>query len=99
MAFILHAFPVPNIPAGVQRSSVIPLQLPAGSEVLGIMFADGAQLIVRGDLAQPSATFNFVVVRGDVVLEAAEEGAAWVGSVTGYRTEAGLEIYHVLRLP
>lgn len=99
MAFILHAFPVPNIPAGLQRSPVIPLQLPTGSQVLGITFADGAQLVVRGDLAQTPTTFRFVVVRSDVDLVGEEDGAAWVGSVTGYRTAAGLELYHILRLP
>lgn len=98
MAFILHDFVVPAIPAGLQRSNVIPLQLPQGSEVLGILNGDGAKLIVRGDIAQPNTTFSFVVVRSDVGLQPEEAAAQWVGSITGYRTAAGLEVYHVLRL-
>ena len=98
MAVIIHAFDIPPIPAGLVRSAVITRQLPQGSEVLGIVSADGAQLIVRGDLAQPNVAFNFVVVRSDVPLQPAEVGAQWVGSVTGCRTEAGLELCHILRL-
>jgi hypothetical protein len=99
MAFIIHAFPIPQIPVGIPRSSVIPVVLPTGSQVCGIMQGDQPALIVRGDVAQPNTTFNFVVVRSDVTLQTAEETAVYVGSITGYRTSAGLEIYHILRLP
>jgi hypothetical protein len=100
MAFIIHAFPIPQIPAGLQRSGVVPVVMRQGAEVLGVLTGDSAFLIARGDAAAAPATFNFVVVRSDVPLTAEEAVAPWVGSVTGYRTaEAGLEIYHVLRMP
>jgi hypothetical protein len=98
MAFIIHAFPIPQIPAGIPRSSVVPVVLPTGSVVLGLLQGDQPALIVRGDLSQPNTTYNFVVVRSDVTLQSAEETAVYVGSITGYRTTAGLEIYHILRL-
>jgi len=99
MAFIVHAFPIPPIPSGIPRSSVIPLAVPTGSQVLGLLQGDQPALIVRGDLAQPNTTVNFVVVRSDVTLQPSEETAVYVGSITGYRTAAGLEIYHILKLP
>jgi multidrug efflux pump subunit AcrA (membrane-fusion protein) len=75
------------------------VQVPTGSVVLGIIDGEVRSLVVRGDLAQPNTTYNFVVVRSDVTLQAQEEAAVYVGSVTGYRTPAGLELYHILRLP
>jgi hypothetical protein len=70
-----------------------------GAQVLGVLAGDSSYLIARGDAAQPLATFNFVIVRSDVPLTAEEAVAPWVGSLTGYRTIDGLDVYHILQLP
>lgn len=99
MAFVLHTYPVPPIPAGLERSSVINVAVPPGTTVEGI-HVDPPSVVVRGDISQPlSASLRFVVVRSDALLTAEESSAAWVGSVNGYLTAAGREIYHILRLP
>lgn len=100
MAFLIyHTYPVPSIPAGLDRSSVIPVAVPPGTEVVGI-HADPPSVVVRGDVSQPlTATLRFVVVRSDIQLVGEETAARWVGSVNGYQTAAGREIYHVLLLP
>lgn len=99
MAAIIHAFAIPPIPAGLPRSGVIPLSLPQGSEVLDVLLADGAYLIVRGDLAQPMVPFSFVIVHSDVQLLPEEATAHYVGSLTGYRSALQvLDLYHVLQL-
>lgn len=102
MAFLFHEFIVPAIPPGIARSSVIPVQLPQGSIMEGVQLVPGnpnGRLIVRGDLSQNLVTYRFVVVRSDVFLTAEEAAAERVGSVPGYRTEAGFDLYHILRLP
>jgi hypothetical protein len=95
---IIHEFPIPAV-TGIPRGSVT-IQLPQGAVVVGLVQPPGdqARAIVRGDPAGAPVERTFTAVRSDVALSAAEQAAQYVGSFIGYRTEAGLEVYHLLAL-
>lgn len=97
MGAILHEFIIPT-PDGATPRYVRTYSLTVGAQVLGIAAApgDASRLVVRGDPAAAPMTARFSLVKADIALLPAEQGAPYVGAVLAYAGPDGCALYHML---